>query len=214
MFSILNPAKCSECGAEIDKGGLLRMEDGKPLCMSCSDLDHLVYLPSGDVAVTRRSRKYSTLSAVVLRFSRSRGRYERQGLLIEEDALDRAEAESLSDEDKRRRAREKAAVIRDRADQKYVAEFAAKVSARYPKCPVDEAKTIAEHACVKYSGRVGRSAAAKDFDETMIDLAVRAHIRHTHTEYDDLLSRGEDRRDSRSRVLSHVEKVAAAWRNS
>ena len=32
----------------------------------------------------------------------------------------------------------------------------------YPGCPSDTAKSIAEHACLKYSGRVGCSAAAKN----------------------------------------------------
>jgi hypothetical protein len=54
-------------------------------------LDHLIFLPSGDAALTRRAGKYSTLSAVVLQWSRARKRYERQGLLVEEAALQRAE---------------------------------------------------------------------------------------------------------------------------
>jgi len=37
--------------------------------------------------LTRRSGKYSTLSAVVLKWSRARKHYERQGLLVEESAL-------------------------------------------------------------------------------------------------------------------------------
>ena len=107
VFSILKPSACAECGEELWKGSFLRMEKGKPLCLECADLDHLVYLPRGDVALTRRSRKYSNLSAVVVRFSRSRKRYERQGLLVEPGALERAEEECLSDEGKRRVAREK-----------------------------------------------------------------------------------------------------------
>ena len=90
VFSILKPSACAECGEELWKGSFLRMEKGKPLCLECADLDHLVFLPRGDVALTRRSRKYSILSAVVVRFSRSRKRYERQGLLVESGALERA----------------------------------------------------------------------------------------------------------------------------
>jgi hypothetical protein len=107
VFSILKPSACAECGAELWKGSFLRMEKEKPLCLECADLDHLVFLPRGDVALTRRSRKYSILSAVVVRFSRSRKRYERQGLLVESGALERAQEECLSDEEKRRIAREK-----------------------------------------------------------------------------------------------------------
>ena len=48
------------------------------LCMSCADMDHLVFLESGDAALTRRAKRASRLSAVVVRFSRARRRYERQ----------------------------------------------------------------------------------------------------------------------------------------
>jgi len=77
VFSIINPSTCSECGAELTKGRFLKMEKEKPLCLECADLDHLVYLQRGDAALTRRSRKYSNLSAVVVRFNRSRHRYVR-----------------------------------------------------------------------------------------------------------------------------------------
>jgi hypothetical protein len=73
---------CTGCGAE--SGDLLLMRDGGPICRSCADMDHLVLLGSGDAALTRRARKRSGLSAVVVRFSRARRRYERQGVLVEQ----------------------------------------------------------------------------------------------------------------------------------
>src|SRR6266699_4221199 len=127
VFSILRESVCSECGAELSKGSFLKMEKEKPLCLECTDLDHLVFLPRGDTALTRRSRKYSGLSAVVVRFSRSRGRYERQGLLVESAALERAEKECISDEERRRVARERAAELRERADAQYVSQFAERI---------------------------------------------------------------------------------------
>jgi hypothetical protein len=51
-------------------------------------LGQLVYVPSGDAALTRRARMHSPLSAVVVRFSRARKRYERQGILVSEVALE------------------------------------------------------------------------------------------------------------------------------
>jgi len=48
--------KCHQCGGS---AWLLKMEDGGPTCMSCSDLDHLVFLPAGDTALTRRARLHS-----------------------------------------------------------------------------------------------------------------------------------------------------------
>ena len=67
------------------------MDDIGPLCRSCAKLEHLVYLPAGDAALSRRAKQASGLSAIVVRFSRSRKRYERQGILIEAAALKQAE---------------------------------------------------------------------------------------------------------------------------
>jgi hypothetical protein len=212
VFSILKPSACAECGVELWKGSFLRVEKEKPLCLECADLDHLVFIPRGDAALTRRSRKYSTLSAVVVRFSRSRKRYERQGLLVESGAFERAQEECLSDEEKRRIAREKAALAREQADHQYVAQFTESIRSRYPDCPVGEAEAIAKHACAKYSGRVGRSAAAKSFDAMAIDLAVKAHVRHAHTEYDRLLSQGWERSEARSAVSERVAEIMEQWR--
>jgi hypothetical protein len=84
---------CTKCNAELSKGNFLFLEKGQPLCLKCAGLDHLLYLPAGNMALTRRARKYSTLSAVVVRFSRARKRYERKGLLVEREALRKAQEE-------------------------------------------------------------------------------------------------------------------------
>jgi hypothetical protein len=79
---------CTKCSGTGD--ALLIMEHAGPVCMKCAEMDHLVFLPSGDVGLTRRARKTSALSAVVVRWSRARQRYERQGLLVEQTALEAA----------------------------------------------------------------------------------------------------------------------------
>jgi hypothetical protein len=77
---------CAGCGATDE--ALLLMRDDEPHCMRCVQLDHLVFLPAGDANRTRRAHRASGLTAVVVRFSRTRKRYERQGLLVEPQALD------------------------------------------------------------------------------------------------------------------------------
>ncbi len=77
--------------------------------MRCARLDHLVYLPAGDAALTRRAHRASNLSAVVVRFSRARKRYERQGILVEEAALAAAERECLGERKAESRQRLRAA---------------------------------------------------------------------------------------------------------
>jgi len=68
VYSILRDSTCNACGKELWKGDFLFMEGGHPLCLSCADFDHLVYLPRGDAALTRRARRHSPLNAVVVRF--------------------------------------------------------------------------------------------------------------------------------------------------
>ncbi len=75
---------CHRCGAA---GDLLMMEDPGPACLRCVGLGDLEYLPAGDALLTRRAKAKSTRHGVVVRFSRARGRYERQGLLVEPRAL-------------------------------------------------------------------------------------------------------------------------------
>lgn len=212
VFEILRDSACAECGEELGRGRWLRVENQRPLCMSCADLAHLVFLPSGDAALTRRAGKYSGLRAVLVRFSRSRKRYERQGILVEEPALARAERECLADADARERERERRAVREQRLDAGYRARFAARVAELFPGCPPDAAVSIAEHACLKHSGRIGRTAAAKELDADAVELAVRAHVRHVHTRYDELLGDGLDRHAARSAVADQVDAVLRKWR--
>jgi hypothetical protein len=63
------------------------MEAPGPACLRCVGLDDLEYLPAGDALLTRRAKSKSRRYAVVVRFSRTRRRYERQGLLVEPQAL-------------------------------------------------------------------------------------------------------------------------------
>jgi hypothetical protein len=161
--------------------------------------------------LTRRSRKTSTLSAVVVRWSQARKRYERQGLLVEAEALERAEQECLADSEVRERRREREEVRRAALDQAYIESFARRIRDLFPGCPAGQEQVIAEHACLKYSGRVGRSAAAKELDETAVRLAVVAHIRHVETNYDKLLARGYDRREARAQVEAKVFDTLAQW---
>jgi hypothetical protein len=204
---------CAECGQELGRGRFLRLEADRPLCLRCADLDHLVFLERGDPALTRRAKRHSTLWAVVVRFSRARKRYERQGLLVEDAALARAEQECLSDAEARRLARERAAERREDHDAEYLAAFTRRVGELFPGCPIEEQRAIAEHACDWYSGRVGRSAAAKELQPEAVTLAVRAHVRHVHTRYDELLVRGVDRQDARAEVTAAVSAQLATWQS-
>ena len=208
VISPLRDWTCAECG---DSGELLLVQDNGPLCMRCADLGHLVFLPAGDSALTRRARRASRLSAPVVRFSRARKRYERQGVLVEEPALASAEAECLADAEVRARRRERDKARRGAQDLAFQSELAREIVRLYPGCPPDRATEIAHHTGARGSGRVGRSAAGRDMDPDAVRLAVAASVRHRDTDYDELLMAGIDRSEARWRVTADVDRILATW---
>ena len=215
VFISHRESTCGECGEDLGHKAWITLErDRGALCLSCADLDHLIFLPSGDAALTRRSKKYSTLSAVVLKWSRARKRYERQGLLVEEEALGKAEEECLADSEARERRRIRNAERRTEMDREYVKQFASRVRELYPGCPQGRETEISGHACLKYSGRIGRSAFGKSYDEAAIRLAVIAHLRHRETEYDTLLSKGYDRSNARDLVEETIFTILDQWEST
>ena len=211
VFSIVKASKCSQCNRELWKGDLLTMQANQPLCMECADLDHLVFLGSGDAALTRRATRHSSLWAVVVRFSRSRGRYERQGVLVQPEALENAEEECLADADLRAARQARDAQKRQFEDVELAARMTEKIRALYPGCPPEEARGIAAHTAVRGSGRVGRSAAGRALDDHTLALAVAAWVRHRHTHYDELLMSGQERAAARSEIREEMDSVLDRW---
>lgn len=149
VISPLRPWTCSACGGQ--GGGWLMIEDSGPVCIACADMAHLVFLPSGDPALTRRAQANSRLSAVVVRFSRARRRYERQGILVEEEALERAEVDCLADEKVRVRRRERDAQRRAAEDIELQRRMREEIVRLFPRCPPARASSIASHTSVRSS---------------------------------------------------------------
>lgn len=199
---------CADCGKTDD---FLLLENDEPLCLDCADLGHLVFLPRGDAALSRRARRASRLSAVVIRWARARKRYERQGLLVELEALEQAEEQCLADAEVRERRRAGDRERRAREDVTFQARFAAEIRRLFPGCPPARAESIAQYAATRGSGRVGRTAAARALDEHAIKLAVVASVRHRDTGYDELLMAGVPREAARLQVAVEVDRVLDAW---
>jgi hypothetical protein len=150
----------------------------------------------------------------VVRFNRRRSRYERQGVLVEEEALARAEARCLVDAEARRRRRARDARRRSVEDERFVAAFAAEILRLFPDCPAERARAVAAHASVRGSGRVGRSAAGRALTEGAVISAVVAAVRHVDTPYDQLLMSGVPRYEARRRIAPAVEAVLRAWQGA
>lgn len=211
VFQVVRDSECSECGAAVDEGDMLMMEAGQPLCLGCAGLGGLEFLAAGETALTRRATKLSAKVAKVLRFSRARKRYERQGILAEPAAIEKAEESCAADAAERASARARAAEQRIEADRKLVAQMVERLGELFPNCPAGEVREIAEHTARRGSGRVGRTEAGRSLDEKALTRAVIAAVRHRHTGYDDLLAKGVDRESARRMVAAEMGELLARW---
>ena len=99
------------------------------------------------------------MSAVVVRFSRARKRYEKPGILVEEAALERAEAQCLADEDARRQRRERDRQRRSDQDVVFQARLAELVGAAVPRCRDAPLRSRSMRRCGAAAGLAGRPGA-------------------------------------------------------
>jgi hypothetical protein len=66
VIAASKPWTCLGCQVDFGAGEFLAMEDAGPHCLDCADLAHLEFMPVGNAALTRRAKRGSRLSAVVV----------------------------------------------------------------------------------------------------------------------------------------------------
>lgn len=186
VLAARDPVACETCGRA---SGLLlaRVYRGHgSLCLRCTDLDHLVFLPSADGALTRRARAASEHTVAVdwwnTRRQRRFGydRRERLGILVEPRALETAARQCLDDPAALadRRVREQRRIPKGGTPWEDVADA---IRSRFPGCPRPD--VIAYYAALQ-------SADA-------IESAVAESVRHVDAD-------GDERR---------VDGILDAWRS-
>lgn len=75
-----------------------------------------------------------------------------------------------------------------------------------PDC---DKQIVLQHGFKKSSGRVGRTSMIPLSQKVL--LAVIAHVRHKHTDYDNLLHKGIERADARKATRRAIEDVMKRW---
>ncbi|KAL1999341.1 hypothetical protein VTN02DRAFT_4659 [Thermoascus thermophilus] len=161
-----------------------------------------VVVPKGDVYITRHCRSQTKESGRTVYVVYDNKGKRTLGLRVPQDIYDavlRSAAETAS-------ARADAVRQRDEKDTKQAREL---LRARFPAMPAASLETVVNHAFLKGSGRVGRTS--RRTDERKAELAVEAHIRHTHTPYEELLAAGMDREEARDLVWDTVQQIKSEW---
>lgn len=98
VFRVRRSTQCAKCKEELGPGRMIKLVEGDgdqrvALCKPCAGLGESFYVPAGNAKLTRLLSKYSKQKHVVVRWSSARKRYERQGVLVELEALNQAEAD-------------------------------------------------------------------------------------------------------------------------
>jgi len=148
------------------------------------------FLPRGDAYVTRRVKKgpHWMLKG---RFNKRGGYTPVLGVYAPAEAI--AAARVLAEQTEKRRApvRQRSRARRDLAEERYREEFEQaclrflNFAPEHAELACSIACQAAERACEKRSGRVGRTSRLTL--EQKVELAVRACIRHAHTDYEQYL---------------------------
>lgn len=60
------------------------------VCSVCGKIDELVFLPAGNAKLTLLAKRYSSNWRIVLQWKTDRQRYGRIGVLVQNEALERA----------------------------------------------------------------------------------------------------------------------------
>lgn len=98
VFALSRPSRCFGCDKKLPVDEIVKLEqkddDNEVYCLTCAKLDHLQILRSGNAKITRLAKKYSQSRFLIMKWSDAWKCYERQGLLVEAAALERARKET------------------------------------------------------------------------------------------------------------------------
>ncbi len=99
LFALSRPSRCHGCDTKLNVDEIVRLnkkddDEKEAFCLKCAGLSGMELLRSGNASVTRLAKKYSTNHFVVMKWSEIWKTYERQGLLVESDALSKAKEEA------------------------------------------------------------------------------------------------------------------------
>jgi hypothetical protein len=119
----------------------------------------------------------------------------------------RAEQET---EQRRSANREVSQKTRSRRHERELVRLTARLAELFPGMPENERETVVHYAFEVGSKRVGRTTKLEE--DRRLELAVIAHARHQHTDYDERLAMGEDRDDLREELGSYVRMIVDMWK--
>lgn len=98
LYALSRSSRCYGCDSALAIDDIVRLakkqDESEVYCLRCSDLADYVFLPKGNSNITRLAKKYAQSPWVIVKWSEIWKTYERQGILVDQQAAARAKDEA------------------------------------------------------------------------------------------------------------------------
>ncbi|GAW24859.1 hypothetical protein ANO14919_144540 [Xylariales sp. No.14919] len=159
------------------------------------------FVPKGDPYLTRHCRQQTQQAHQVVYVVVNNAK-KQVGIRVPESIY----TEVLQSESATRQSRQQKV---KKSDEDLEKRFRDAIHERFPRIPAEEIPLIARYATAKGEGRVGRTGRIEIAEKAY--RAVQAHIRHTKTNYENLLKRGVGREKARSSESRKIIDLLRKW---
>ncbi|PSR79725.1 hypothetical protein BD289DRAFT_355431, partial [Coniella lustricola] len=159
------------------------------------------FVRKGNVYITANCRRQTQASSQTVYIVLGRGK-KQLGIAVPTPILVQVRQDEADTRDAR-------ATNVQRRDQSIHDDFEAVLRREFPSMPPKSLPKVLHTALQKRKGKVGRTGTLSDRDKAY--LAVRAHIRHSETPYEQLMETGLEKEQARNMVAPQVDAIAQAW---
>ena len=176
------------------------------LCVSSNTkncpIPNYVFVPKGNVYITKKSKTLTQDAGLTVYIAIDPRTETRRGLYVPSPIYQQV----LSLNAATSSARAAAVLEKDSRD---LDKTKLLLTTLYPRMPSHDLTAVLAHAFRKGSKRVGRTTKISDKQRAL--LAVRAHVRHVHTDYEAMLKRGVGRGQARDQVQKRISEIVRSW---
>ncbi|KXA93499.1 hypothetical protein AKJ64_00400 [candidate division MSBL1 archaeon SCGC-AAA259E17] len=173
------------------------------------------FLPSGDGALTRKVRR----GPHCILMKKKHGHSKPVGTIAPSDNIEQAREELGGEEGAKRREKSKKRGQKKR-EKRITKNLKKKIRQQFPSIPKKKLEEVTSKA--RRKGSVGSAdwvyfSSEEEEEESLRQtarLAVKAHIRHKHTDYDQILLQGVPKGRARFIVSGQIEEVLEKWKKT
>jgi hypothetical protein len=171
--------------------------------------DGYVRLARGNHFVTTQAKKLTKAmgQTVYVEMKKDRKRHFNSAIAcwVPEEVIEPIRRKEEETRERREKQQQRAAKAREKKHEAELTRLASRLGELYPGLDEVERMGVVRRAFEVGSNRVGRCTKLEE--DKKLELALIAHVRHTYTNYDELLTEFWDREDARRRIAYDVDAI-------